>query len=91
MADDVRGGESPLIEAVRRHIRSFEPGTLVGSELNVALHLRDLDGAIWEPWCAPGELADEESYQCPACNWHPGHKPEEWFREEAKLRGYREP
>jgi hypothetical protein len=26
--------------------------------------------------------------QCPACYWHPGHEPDEWFREEAALRGY---
>lgn len=46
----------PLLQAMRRHIRSYEPGTLVGSELSVAIHLRDLDGEIWEPWCVPGSI-----------------------------------
>lgn len=45
-----------VIKASRRHIRSFEPGTLVGSELNLACELRDLEGDIWQPWCVPGEL-----------------------------------
>lgn len=47
-----------LLEAIRRHIRSYTPGTLIGSELNVAHHLRELDGEIWEPWCVPGSIAD---------------------------------
>lgn len=40
-----------FVEAVRRHIRSLKPGTLIGSELNLALHLRAIDGDVWEPWC----------------------------------------
>jgi hypothetical protein len=51
---------SALIEAIRRHIRSYEPGTLCGSELNVALHLRELDGKIWDDWCVPGTPEVEE-------------------------------
>lgn len=39
-----------VLEAARRHIRSFEPGTLEGSELNLALQLLALDGDIWLPW-----------------------------------------
>ena len=45
-----------FVEAVRRHIRSFEPGYLMGSELNIAHHLRELDGEVWVPWC---EVADD--------------------------------
>lgn len=59
-ADAALAAIEPLLEAMRRHIRSYEPGTLVGSELNVALHLRDLDGEIWEPWCVPGAPTEEK-------------------------------
>jgi hypothetical protein len=31
-------------------------------------------------------LEARELDQCPACFWHPGHNPDEWFREEADLR-----
>jgi len=53
-----------FIEAVRRHIASFEPGTLIGSELNVARHLKELDGDQWEPWCVPGEVVFDDD------DWH---------------------
>ena len=53
-----------FIEAVRRHIASFEPGTLVGSELNVAIQLFYLDGEQWEPWCVPGEVVFDDN------DWH---------------------
>lgn len=55
VADAALAVIEPLLEAMRRHIRSYEPGTLVGSELNVAHHLRDLDGDVWAPWCVPGD------------------------------------
>lgn len=48
-----------IIDAARRHIRSFEPGTLIGSELNLACALQDLDGDIWKPWTVPGETEYE--------------------------------
>jgi hypothetical protein len=35
---------------------SFPLGTLLGSELNLACHLRDLDGDASEPSCVPGEF-----------------------------------
>lgn len=47
--------EDKVIEAARRHVASFEPGTLYGSELALALALRDLDGDKWDEWCEPGE------------------------------------
>ena len=50
--------EAQFIEAVRRHIASYEAGTLVGSELNLACALRDIDGEKWEPWCVPGSGED---------------------------------
>src|SRR5262249_44635958 len=52
---------STLLEAIRRHIRSFEPGTLVGSGLNVAHELHAVDGDVWKPWTVPGEMIVEES------------------------------
>jgi hypothetical protein len=78
---------SELIESIRRHIRSFDPGTLIGSELNVALHLRDLDGEVWEPWCVPGE---PETYNDNAMNrareivddWEAAVCPEGWTNDE---------
>ena len=50
-----------LLESVRRHIASFEPGTLAGSELNLAHILAEIDGNnIWNAWLVPGELELEE-------------------------------
>jgi hypothetical protein len=50
-----------VIEAARRHIRSYEPGTLVGSELNLAHALAEFDGEEedWSAWLVPGELEIE--------------------------------
>ncbi len=48
-----------ILASARRHIASFEPGTLVGSELNLACCLRGLDGDKWQPWTVPGEYEDE--------------------------------
>jgi hypothetical protein len=31
-------------------------------------------------------VPEQEIDQCPACFWHPGHEPDEWFREEVRLR-----
>lgn len=55
-----------LLEAVRRHIRSFEPGTLMGSELNVAHHLAEIDGEErWKDYLA---VPDESLYE-PDRDW----------------------
>lgn len=43
------------------------------------------DAAIRE---AEALRAANRDWQCPACYWHAGHEPEEWFREEAALRGF---
>jgi hypothetical protein len=34
----------------------------------------------------PSKRRVPEIDQCPACFWHPGHEPDEWFREETELR-----
>ncbi len=58
-----------MIEAIRRHIRSFEPGTLVGSELNVACELEKLDGDVWKPWTVPGEVEIETPPEADVMEW----------------------
>lgn len=56
---------------------------------NPLVRLTDAGAASTE--AMPEDLNKLPGDQCPACFWHPGHDPDEWYCEEAKLRGYTAP
>jgi hypothetical protein len=56
----LRANQNAFIDAARRHIASFEPGTLVGSELNLAMHLHAIDGDVWAAWIVPGSVEADD-------------------------------